>query len=92
MSQLQIEIDTDGEGTYRVNVPSLDGPTQLTLRLVDAPGVSDGRLEDDEATARATVAFLLGHQDAADLPPMIHIGDVVAAYDDAIDRIEALRA
>ena len=37
------------------------------------------------------VAYLLGHQDAADLPTMVDLGDVVAAYPDAVEHIAGLR-
>ena len=61
------------------------------LSLGEAAAVSEGRLGDDEATAVATIAYLLEHQDAADLPELVDIGDVVAAYPDAVERIAGLR-
>lgn len=86
-----IEVEASGDG-YRVRTPSHEGITTLTVLLAEASDVSDGALADDTATALATVKFLVGHQDAADLPTPIEIGDVVAAYDDAVVRITALRA
>lgn len=91
MSHDPLEITSLEDSTYSTRVASLNGETQLTLRLVDVDQVTDGRLADDEATARATFEFLLEHQDAADLPPQTEIEQVVAAYDNALDRIEELR-
>jgi hypothetical protein len=87
----QIEIEAQGGGEYRARIGSYDGATTVLLTLGDADAVSDGRLADDEATARATVAYLLGHQEAEDLPPAVDLGDVVAAYPDAVERISGMR-
>ena len=87
----QIEIVERRDGEYRVRVGSFDGAAEVVLSLADADDASGGRLADDDATASATVAYLLQHQDAADLPPVVDIGDVVAAYPDAVDGITALR-
>ena len=87
----EIDIEAQGGGEYRARIGSYDGATIVTLTLGDADAVSEGRLADDEATARATVAYLLRHQDAEDLPPMVDLGDVVAAYPDAVEQISGLR-
>lgn len=86
----QITIEAQGDGEYRARIGSDEASTTVALTLRDADAVSDGRLSDDEATARATVAFLLGHQDAEDLPATVDLGDVVAAYPDAVERIAGL--
>ncbi len=91
MTQPQLSTESLGEGRYRASVPSLDDQAVVVLALGEAPRVTGGRLADDEATARATFAFLLQHQDGADLPGQIDIEQVVAAYDDAVDTIVALR-
>lgn len=85
------EIVEQDDGEYRVQVGSLDGRTLVSVVLADADDVSGGRLANDAATARATIAYLLTHQDASDLPPRIEIGDVLAAYSDAVDGIVSLR-
>jgi hypothetical protein len=59
--------------------------------LSDAEDVSEGVLSNDDATARATVEFLLGHQVAADLPDRIDLVDISAAYDGAVESIRELR-
>lgn len=85
------EIVDQGQGEYRVRAGSFEGTTYFTLALRDADTLGDDRLSDDETTARATVRYLLARQDAGDLPARVEIGDVVAAYPDAVDGIEALR-
>ncbi|RMB60134.1 hypothetical protein [Tessaracoccus antarcticus] len=85
------EIVSQGDGEYLVRVVSLDGNTSVTIDLDHAGDDSAGRLGDDEATARATIKYLLTHQDASDLPERIELGDLLAAYPDGVDRIEALR-
>lgn len=79
-----------GGGDYRLEVPSDEGGTVITLALGDAAGASGDRLQEDAATARATARYLLQRQGAEDLPSRIEIGDVLAAYPDALDRIEIL--
>lgn len=80
----------DGQ-EYSAHLASSDGHTSLTIDLTDVDDASAGRLPEDEATAVAAIAFLLEHQEAPDLPGRIEIGDLVAAYPDAVDRIVALR-
>ncbi len=87
----KFEIVSQGDGEYRVRVGSRDGSTTLTVLVGDAAEASGGRLGDDALTARAVIQFLLRHQDASDLPGRIEIEDVMAAYSDAVDEIEALR-
>jgi hypothetical protein len=81
-----------GGGQYRIQLPSRDGSVEVILEMADADAASEGRLQDNEATVRATVDYLLSHQEAEDLPPRLEVGDVLAAYPDAIGRIEALLA
>ena len=88
----EFEIAVQGEGEYNAKLPSHDGYTSLTVVLVQAEDVSEGRMVADEATAHALISFLLEHQEASDLPPRIEFADVVVAYPDALDRIAALLA
>ncbi len=88
----KFEILSHGDGEYRVQVHSSEGDTALTVVLFNADDASDGQLTDDEMTARATISYLLGHQEASDLPERIELEDVIAAYPDAVSGIEALRA
>lgn len=86
-----IEIVASDEGNYRIKVTSHGGDTFLTIVLGHVEDATDGRLRNDEGTARAALRYLLGHQETSDLPELIDVEDVLVAYPDAIDRIEALR-
>lgn len=91
MGPRDLHVDPEGAGIYTASVPSHDGTTLITLLLAEAPALTGGRLADDVSTASATIDFLLGHQDAADLPSPVDIADVLAAYGDAVDAIAARR-
>lgn len=88
----QQSIQAIGDGRYLASVPSLDGQRSVVLGLAQATTETEGRLKDDEATARAALAFLLKHQDGNDLPQQIEIEEILAAYDDAVEAIAALRS
>lgn len=97
MADEAFDLQARGDGTYAVLAPSLDGQTAFTLVLgTDGPegtgtdGTGTG-LPPDEPTARATVRYLLDHQDASELPPWIELADIAAAYPDALDSIAELR-
>lgn len=86
------EIVSRGDGEYAVSVQTGDGPLELSLLLGEAESSSDGALDAGEGTARATVQYLLEHQSAEDLPQLVDIEEVLAAYpDDAAARIASLR-
>lgn len=89
MSEPSVELQPRQDGTYEARMESFTGPVTVTLRLDDLGSVTDGALTGDEETARAVLLFLLEHQDAADLPKQIDGEQVVAAYDDAVERIRA---
>lgn len=85
------EITSQGDGEYAVRVETEEGPVTLDLLLGEAESSSGGALDVDEDTARATMRYLLEHQGAADLPQLVDIEGVLAAYPDATERIVALR-
>ena len=85
------EITSQGDGEYAVRVETDEGAVTLDLLLGEAESSSGGAFGADEGTARATVRFLLEHQGAADLPQLVDIEEVLAAYPDATERIVALR-
>lgn len=84
------EIVSQGEGEYAVSVETGEGAVLLTLLLGEAEANSDGVLGTDEGTARATLHYLLEHQGAQDLPQLVDIEEVLAAYPDAAERIASL--
>lgn len=89
MTATDVVVRDEGEGAYTARVASHDGATVVTLVLGEAPALTGGALAADAATAAATIGFLLTHQDAADLPSPVEIGDVLAAYPDAVEQILA---
>lgn len=77
---------------YLMKMVSFEGPTTRELILDGVEDLSDGQLPEDGATVLAIIEFLLHHQDAAQLPPVLEIADVFAAYDDPFDELAELRA
>lgn len=91
MPRTPFEIEDQGGGQYLVRANSLEDRTILTLVLSGASTATGGTLAEDEATASAVMLYLLGRQDASDLPARVEIDEVLATYPDAADAIAALR-
>ena len=91
MPRTPFEIEDQGGGEYLVRASSLEDRTILILVLSGAFTATGGALAEDEVTASATMLYLLGRQDASDLPARVEIDDVLATYPDAADAIAALR-
>ncbi|WP_068260382.1 hypothetical protein [Janibacter limosus] len=87
----EIEVTSQDDGEYAVRVGTDEGAVTLDLLLGDAESCSGGELSPDEGTALATIRFLLEHQGAEDLPQLVDIEEVVAAYPEAVSRIASLR-
>ena len=85
------EVTSQGDGEYAVRVRTEEGSVTLDVLLGEAESASGGALDAGEGTARATVRYLLEHQGAEDLPQLVDIEEVLAAYPDAAERIAALR-
>lgn len=80
-----------GTGELLARIHTAKGTDEIALMFDDAEDVSDGVLDNDEATVRATVKFLLSHQPPGDLPDRIDLVDIAAGYDGAIESISKLR-
>ena len=91
MPRTPFEIEDQGGGEYLVQANSLEDGTILTVVLSGASTATGGTLAEDEATASAVKLYLLGRQDASDLPARVEIDEVLATYPDAADAIAALR-
>ncbi len=87
MSDLIIDITEENEGTYQAQ---LMGQKPI-LDLNGAEDVTEGILSEDQESAYILAEFLLEHQEAGLLPPIVEIADVVATYDFAIERFEELK-
>lgn len=91
MAEEKIDVEMQDTGEFLASIHSATGTDEIVLMFEDAEEVTDGVLGNDEATARATVEFLLSHQPAGDLPDRIDLVDIAAAYDGAIESIRDLR-
>ena len=91
MPRTPFEIEDQGGGEYLVRANSLEDRAILTVVLSGASTATGGTLAEDEATASAVMLYLLGRQDASDLPARVEIDEVLATYPDAADAIAALR-
>lgn len=91
MPRTPFEIEDQGGGEYLVRANSLEDRTIVTLVLSGASTATGRTLAEDEATASAVMLYLLGRQDASDLPARVEIDEVLATYPDAADAIAALR-
>ncbi len=85
------EITSQGDGEYAVRAETDEGAVTLDLLLGEAESASGGALGPDEGTVRATMRYLMEHQRVEDLPQLVYIEEVLAAYPDATERIAALR-
>lgn len=91
MAEDNIDIEFQDTGEFLASIHTSAGTEEIVLTLSDAEDVSAGVLSNDEATARATVEFMLKHQTAGDLPDRIDLVDVSAAYDGGVEAIRQLR-
>lgn len=87
MMGARITIEQAPAEGYQITIPDEEGDVILALTLTDAEQISEGRFTDSEETALAVTQFLLDRQSAHDLPQMAELGDIVAAYEGAIDGI-----
>ncbi|TKA03160.1 hypothetical protein [Actinacidiphila oryziradicis] len=57
---------------------------RATPDVMEALGIHDAA---EQCAVRETAAFLCDHQPVIDLPPLIDLEDVAAAYDDYIEEL-----
>ncbi|BBX35670.1 hypothetical protein MMAG44476_11479 [Mycolicibacterium mageritense DSM 44476 = CIP 104973] len=81
-------IEALGDHEYLVHI-SMDDDI-VTVRVRATPQVvadiaGDGA--DDTAVVLATIAYLTARQRADDLPQELDLDDVIAAYDDYVDKL-----
>ncbi|UGQ12776.1 hypothetical protein LO772_03905 [Yinghuangia sp. ASG 101] len=85
-STVIFRIEPLGDHEYLVAIHSGTETAEPQIRA--SPGIMRvlGAGEDDEErVVHETAEFLLAHQPLFDLPPMIDLEDVAAAYDDFLD-------
>lgn len=87
-SAVNFRIEPLGDHEYLVAISSGTETAEPQFRA--SPGIMGvlGAGDDDEQrVVQETAAFLLAHQPLFDLPPMIDLEDVAAAYDDYLDVV-----
>lgn len=87
-TSVEFQVRPLGDHEYLVLVTSATGTAESQLRadpeVLDDLGVDGG---DEELVVRETAAFLARHQSVIDLPAMIDLQDVAAAYDTYYDEL-----
>ncbi|HSA51542.1 MAG TPA: hypothetical protein VLH10_15720 [Yinghuangia sp.] len=87
-SVVHFRIEPLGDHEYLVAISSGTQTAEPQVRA--SPGIMRelGAGEDaEQRVVHETTAFLLDHQPLFDLPPMIDLEDVAAAYDDYLDEL-----
>ena len=80
-----MEIEPQGDHEYLARFDGTETRVRVTpdvLRKVSAA------VTDETRVVEFTVHWLLDRQQAADLPPMLDLDDIAAAYDDYIDTLD----
>ncbi|MER6304156.1 hypothetical protein ABT247_32050 [Kitasatospora sp. NPDC001539] len=84
-----IQIEPLGDHEYLVSFPAAGEAVRSRFQATEAT-VDQLRLSrtDEERIVAETAAFLAERQSTADLPPMIDLADVAAAYgDDYLEEV-----
>lgn len=85
---VDFEIESLGDHEYLLRVRGGTGEAEPRFRVspnvLEDLGVDSA---DEQLVVRETAAFLLEHQPVTDLPPMIDLEDVAAAYDGYPDEL-----
>lgn len=79
MAAERIDVEMQDTGEFLAGIHTATGTDEIVLKFDDAEQVSDRVLDNDEATARATVEFLLSHLPPGDLPDRIDLVDIAVA-------------
>ncbi|MGP3991813.1 hypothetical protein [Streptomyces sp. 3N207] len=90
MSDESVEYHVQALGDHEYLVVIRSGASETESRFRASPDVLDAVGPDsatEERVVRETAAFLLTHQPLIDLPSMIYLEDVAAAYDGYLDQL-----
>lgn len=84
----QFQVESMGDHDYLVRARHSDGVVESRFRanpaVLDRLRVSEA---DERRVVRESVAYLAERQSVVDLPQMVDLEDVAAAYDDYIDEL-----
>lgn len=85
----EFQIEPLGDHEYLVAIRSGDEKAEIefhaTSDVMEALGVDDAA---EQHVVRETAAYLLDHQAVVDLPPLIDLDDVSAAYDGYLEELQ----
>ncbi|MEU2289007.1 hypothetical protein ABZ614_45255 [Streptomyces sp. NPDC013178] len=85
---VELPVQSLGDHEYLLLVKGDTATTELRFRasssVLDALGTDSA---DEQLVVRQTATFLLEHQQVMDLPSMIDLEDVAAAYDGYLDEL-----
>lgn len=85
---LHVHAEPLGDHDYLVRVAdgrsTVESRFQATTEVVDMMNVPE---TDEKRVVEETVVFLAEHQDLVDLPQMVDLDDVAAAYDHYVDEV-----
>jgi hypothetical protein len=84
----QIEVESLGDHAYLVRMRHSGGVIESRFRA-DADVLAGLGVEeaDEQRAVEATAALLVEHQPVFDLPPMVDLDDMAAAFDDFPARL-----
>ncbi|MBR7825030.1 hypothetical protein KDK95_01840 [Actinospica sp. MGRD01-02] len=84
----QIEVEALGDHDYLVRVRHSTGVEESRFRVTPEVLAKIGASEDDgRRVVEQSAALLLAHQPAIDLPAMVDLDDMAAAFDDYLPRL-----
>jgi hypothetical protein len=90
MSDAPVECQVQSLGDHEYLVAMRSGERAAESRFRAGPAILDALgagNADEERVVRETAAFLLRHQPLTDLPALIDLEDVAAAYDEYLDEL-----
>lgn len=87
-ARVELRVESLGDHEYLVAVvsgaQSAESRFRATADVMTELGAGD---DAEQRVVRESAAFLLDHQPLTDLPPMIDLEDVAAAYDGYLDDL-----
>jgi hypothetical protein len=86
----RIEVEPLGEHDYLVRAWHSAGVAESRFRAGESVLGRVGKgPADEQYVVERSVSYLLAHQPVIDLPPMVDLDDMAAAFDDFLDYLRA---
>jgi len=80
-----MDITPQGNHEYVVRTGGVESRITVTPDVLNEVSATEA---DEPALVEASLAWLLERQPAADLPPLIDLDDIAAAYEDYVPDME----